>query len=211
MSRGLGDVYKRQLRTLLLSEHFYDIANRGAYIKSPADHMIGLIRNMNVTIPESLPENYQFMESVYWLMGTMGMEIGDPPSVSGWQPWYQQPGYDRIWINTDTITKRAQVQDFIIFDRGDIIKFVTSLKNPSDPNELIRESVLLLHGIEIDKEVSDGLKDTLLSGQQTDAYWTIAWEQYINEPGNDEYRLTVESRLKSMFRSMLQLSEFQLF
>jgi hypothetical protein len=49
-----------------------------------------------------------------------------------------------------------------------------------------------------------------LSGQQSEAYWTYAWDNYINEPENDEYRSTVENRLKAMFQQFLQLSEFQL-
>jgi hypothetical protein len=58
--------------------------------------------------------------------------------------------------------------------------------------------------------VVNALKDTLLSGQQSEAYWTYAWDNYINEPENDEYRSTVENRLKAMFQQFLQLSEFQL-
>ena len=199
------------VRTLLESEHFFDLANRGAYIKSPADHFLGMIRVLGVPIPEGLTENYEFMQTIYWLMANIGFEIGDPPSVSGWQAYYQQPGFDKIWINTDTVTKRAQYQDYVLYGSVDLTEFVATLNNPSDPNELILESALLLHGIDLDESVRNGLKDILLTGQQTDAYWTIAWEQYVNEPGNEEYRQTVVTRLQSMYRSMLQLSEFQLF
>lgn len=199
------------ISTLLSSEHFFDAANRGAYIKSPTDHTLGLLRVSNTPIPTDPSEGYQFLESIYWQMAISGFEIGDPPSVSGWQAYYQQPNYDKIWINTDTITKRAQLQDYLLYSIADIKEFVSTLINPSDPNELIAESAQLLLGIGLDDAASAGLKDILLTGQQTDNYWTSAWNQYINDPGNQEYQVTVETRLQSMFRSMLQLSETQLF
>ena len=144
-------------------------------------------------------------------MATLGMELGDPPNVSGWQAYYQQPSFDRIWITTDTTTKRAEIQDWMIWGWLDIPAFLETLENPGDPNLLIEEIAFLMHGIALDQNVRDGLKSILLTGQQTDGYWTSAWGQYQSDPDNVEYRSTVENRLRLMFRSMLQLSEFQLY
>ena len=54
----LADIFRRggyeikpMLSALLKSEHFYDKINRGCYIKSPADHVIGSLREMNVVFP----------------------------------------------------------------------------------------------------------------------------------------------------------------
>lgn len=198
------------IKTLLLSEHFYDQANVGAYIKSPLDHTLGLLRAFDYTLSEDLEESFDFMNLFYFIMHEAGMGVGDPPSVSGWQAYYQQPSYDKIWINSDTIIKRIQVQDYLIYELLDIPGFVSHFANPADPNELVRESNLLLHGIPLADGVLDDLKSNLLAGQQLDSYWTTAWTLYENNPDDQEYRSTVENRLKALFRQFLQLSEFQL-
>lgn len=202
---------KPVLSALFKSEHFFDPVNRGAYIKSPADHFLGMARVLGTNIPSDPSEKFEYTSTFYWLMADLGMELGDPPSVSGWQAYYQQPSYDKTWINTDTITKRAQYQDFMIYQLTDLPAFAQSLNNPGDPNDLIQECSLLFLGIPLDPEVSAGLKAILLGGQQGDFYWSGAWDDYTDAPTNDTYRAIVDNRLKSMFRSMLQLSEFQLF
>ena len=198
------------LRALFKSEHFYDQLNIGAYIKNPADHLLGIMRTMELSLPEDPTDGLYFYNSVYWSMANKGMEIGDPPSVAGWQAYYQQPSFDKLWINTDTITKRARTQDNLLNVYLHLPAFAATLSNPGDPNELIKESAMLLHGIDLNDDVVAGLKDSLLTGQQEDYYWTTAWLQYIDDPENEEYRVTVSTRLRSMFRSFMQLSEFHL-
>lgn len=218
--RGNGYQIEPILKVLFKSEHFYDAANIGAAIKNPADHILGMWRAMDVERSEDLYTRLATHISLGWSLSEVGMEIGDPPSVSGWQAYYQEPSFDRLWINTDTITKRALRQDSLIHwghwvseelrINADLPKFIASLNNPGDPNLMIQELGLLLHGVDLSQEVIDGMKAILLSGQSTDGYWTTAWDLYINEPENSEYRTTVENRLKSMFSPLLQLSEFQL-
>ena len=106
------------LKALFKSEHFFDTANRGAVIKNPADHLVGMWRSLGVDYSNfSLTNQFLSQVSLLWPMSEVGMEIGDPPSVSGWQAYYQEPSFDRFWINTDTITKRAIRQDGL-FDWG---------------------------------------------------------------------------------------------
>ncbi|HBH23241.1 MAG TPA: hypothetical protein DDY13_07435 [Cytophagales bacterium] len=201
---------KPVLKALLKSAHFYESANLGAYIKSPLDHVLSLLRVFDIAFPADYTAQYQFGENVYWQLAILGQEIGDPPSVAGWQAYHQQPTFDKIWINTDTATKRAQLQDYLVYHLVDLPAFISKLQNPGNVYDLINDCSGLFLGIEINEEVVNALKDTLLSGQQSEAYWTYAWDNYINEPENDEYRSTVENRLKAMFQQFLQLSEFQL-
>ena len=39
------------LAALFKSEHFFDVLNQNCYIKSPADHIIGSLREMNAVFP----------------------------------------------------------------------------------------------------------------------------------------------------------------
>lgn len=211
------------LKALFKSEHFYDSQNFGAVIKNPADHLIGLWRTLEIDLSEF--SDYELLRthlSIIWSMSEVGMELGDPPSVSGWQAYYQEPTFDKFWINTDTVTKRALRQDSLLFPSwghwvseelrvyGDLPRFIETLTNPSDPNVLIDECAQLLLGISLSDEIKNGFKTILLSGQIDDFYWTDAWDLYISDKSNNEYRLVVQTRLTSFFQPFLQLAEFQL-
>lgn len=208
------------LKTLLKSAHFFDAAHSGAIIKSPLDHMIGLWRTMGVTNPYAgdLYKNSKFLSGLLWNMASMGLEIGDPPNVAGWAAYYQVPQLDKSWITTDTITKRAQINDSFLYwglwgdplSKADLISFVKQVSNPADPNILLTESVQLLLGIGISDEVLASLKNILLSGQQNDIYWTTAWIDHTYNPGNEVNRAIVTTRLQQMFQRLLQLGEFTL-
>ena len=197
------------IKTLFKSEHFFDAANYGATIKNPVDQFLGFIRVMDNPRPSNINERLYANLDLLWPMASMGMEIGDPPSVSGWQAYYQAPSFDKLWINTETIIRRIQYQQYLMWE-SDLTVFIGSLANPRDPNEMIRESAMLLMGITLEDEIIDGLKSLLLAGQGTDDYWTIAWDQHVNNPDNSNYQATVQIRLASMFRSMIQYGEFQL-
>ena len=94
--------------------------------------------------------------------------------------------------------------------KADLLAFAETLDDPSDPNLLLSESATLLLGLPPDEMMVKSLKSTLLSGQQSDYYWTQAWANYINNPGNALYQGIVETRLKATFKQMLQLGEQQL-
>ena len=148
----------------------------------------------------------------------MGLEIGDPPNVAGWAAYYQAPQFDKSWITTDTITKRAQINDSFLYwglwgdpiNRADLISFVKQVSNPADPNILLTELAQLLLGIGISDEVLASLKSILLSGQQDDIYWTTAWIDHTYNPGNEVNKAIVLTRLQQMFQRLFQLGEFTL-
>lgn len=213
---------KPVIRALLGSEHFFDAANRGAMIKSPAEYTLGLWRTLDVEGADTSDLNLDYLQyaSMLWNMGNLGMEMGDPPSVSGWPAYYQTPSFDKYWITTDTITHRALVSDSLVYwgywvaeghqYPADLIHFLKQLDQPEDPNEMLREAGNLLLGIPLTEANISHLKTILLSGQQTDDYWTTAWYEMIENPGDTEYRMVVENRLKPTFQHLLQLGEAQL-
>lgn len=210
------------MRKLLASAHFYEKANRGVLIKSPADHLLGIWRTMEVGQRGNSPhEQYRAHRSMLWHMAGQGMEMGDPPNVAGWAAYYQKPQYDKAWITTDTITRRAGGTDALLYwgywvnpeerPTVDIVNFVAGLNDPGDPNALLEEAAQLLLGLELSEEVRDQLKSTLLSGQLQDYYWTDAWYDYLNYslPDGNPYQI-VNTRLQSAFRQILQLGEYHL-
>lgn len=227
--RPLADLFRESdyeikpvMRKLLGSAHFYEQAHRGVMIKSPADHLLGIWRTLEVgQRGNGFHEQYRVHQSMLWHMANQGMEMGDPPNVAGWAAYYQTPQYDRAWITTDTITRRAGGTDSLLYwgfwispeirIKVNIVRFVAGLNKPSDPNALLDEAAQLLLGIALSEEVRDRLKSALLSGQLQDYYWTDAWYDYQSYPlpeGNP-YQI-VHTRLQSAFRQMLQLGEYHL-
>lgn len=210
------------LQALFRSEHFFDAQNYGAQIKSPLDHVLGLWRTLEVPSPD--PGNPVLDDGIHrsmiWNMASKGLEIADPPSVSGWPAYYQTPQFDKAWITTDTISRRAITSDSLVYwgfwinqdiqIPADLVAFVEGLNEPGNPSQLVSDLCELFLGLALEDNEIDELKTVLLSGQREDFYWTNAWNDYINNPGNGEFKLVVENRLKSFFQRLFQRGEFQL-
>jgi hypothetical protein len=145
--------------------------------------------------------------------------IGDPPNVAGWPAYYQVPQFYELWVNTDTLPKRNQFSDLMIgngYSRNgkkiviDAVEFTKKLSNPGDPNELINELFEILFQIPISQQAKDQLKkDFLLTGQDSDYYWTNAWNIYLASPVTANYNV-VNTRLRGLFKYCMNLAEYQL-
>lgn len=206
---------------LFKSQHFFDTLSLGCVIKNPLDYTVGVCREFNVPIPGSaqLASQYKHWGLIYSYASLMNMNIGDPPVVSGWPAYYQQPMYHEIWIDSDTIAKRVSFAD-ALFSSGltgggatllaDPLPFVSALPDPNDPNALINDSVKYLYGIDIGPNSFADLKSFLLSGQSQDYYWTDAWVAYTQDPGDPTNLNIVQTRLKALYKSMLQQAEYHL-
>ncbi len=208
------------LSALLKSEHFFDSANHGAYIKNPADNLIGMLRNLEVPtkgLHDGTPAE-KILRNVYlnFNMGDRGMEIGDPPSVAGWQAYYQEPTYDKIWLSADTLLSRIRTQDYFIwgnniygidFPEFSLIDFVEGLDTPDDPSALVEEATDLLLGVALAADKKEGLVNIL---DPIGTQWGLEWNDYVADPDNEMKKSVVESRLRSLFQAMLQFGEFQL-
>lgn len=224
---------KPVLDRLLKSEHFYDMANRGVYIKSPYDLVIGALRAFNITANVSDATNYEAQYRVWgWFNDSaclpMEQQMGSIPNVSGWNGYYQTPGFHEYWINTNTIQKRFTFlqQIFSGFNltyntvtplttniKVDVIAFVQQFANATiqDPNLLVSECIKYLLPIDLSSDQRDAIKkSTLLYQQITDAYWTTAWNNYTGAPTNASFKSIVTDRLKNLLYTIVQLAEFQL-
>lgn len=208
------------LKVLFSSAHFYHPEIMGALIKSPFDFILGLWRNFDMPTAESAMAEKNFYSAILWDMSGMGMEAGEPPNVAGWTPYYQAPQYDKIWINTDTILKRAIGSDSMIFwgywisnsvnIEADLLAYVKGFTVPEDPNMLVKEFALINLGLELTQSQIDLAKKILLNGQDQDYYWTGAWLTYMASPNDQESATIVTNRLKPAFQLLLQMGEAQL-
>jgi len=216
-----GFEIKPVLSQLLKSEHFFDSLNQGCMIKSPVDHIVGFLRQWNVAFPASsnIPSQYGMWNDARAFCQIQGMDIGDPPSVAGWPAWYQVPSYYQLWINSDTFPKRNQFQDLLISTGytsrsgkiiADVYTFAQQFPNPENADKLLDDSIKLLLAIPPDATMRALLKANLLPGGIPDFNWTDEWNQYKNNPGNTLFKNIVYTKLIMLYKSIMNLAEYQL-
>lgn len=214
---------KPVLEALLKSEHFFDVLNQGCMIKSPVDVLVGMCREFSVVFP-SATTDYNGAYDMWQLMNQFGylyqQYIGDPPNVAGWPAYYQQPQFYELWINSDTLPKRNQVTDQMLFNgftrngkniRIDPTIFAKVLPNPGDPNALISDSITYLFRLPLTQTSKDQLKkDIILGGQTNDTYWTNAWNAWLANPNDMTNANIVKTKLRDLYQYLMKLAEYQL-
>lgn len=206
------------------------MANKGCYIKSPFDIVMGTLRTFNVNTNVSDPTNYDAQYKVWgiineYLLDPMGQVMGKVPNVAGWQAFYQTPSFHEYWINSTSTQKRFQFLQYIFdgFDltnnglttriEVDCVAWIQQFSSAicQDPNLLIAECIKYLLPIDLSSMQKDTIKvQTLLSNQTNNTYWTTAWLTYLSNPSDPTYDFIIRSRLKAMFITITQLAEYQL-
>jgi len=209
------------LQCLFKSEHFYDPNNAGCYIKSPLDFIVGIYRTFNLQISSGLDAGttYALWDYLQVYGINLGLDLGDPPNVAGWMPFYQSPAFYEIWINSNTYPLRQAFTNMMLssgFNAGtettltiDVLEFTQQYANASDPDMLINYLVSLLLGISISATEQTNLKTILLSGQIANSYWTAAWNNFVTDPSTENTSV-VYNRLSALYTALLSLPEFQL-
>lgn len=212
---------KPVLTALFKSEHFYDVLNQGCVIKTPADIVIGSMREYDVKMPvlTDWDTNYGHWNTLHANMINQGLNLHDPPNVAGLPAYYQEPSFHELWITPDTLPKRNQFTDVMTgtgYGRNgfrmqfDFVAYAKTLSNPGNPNDLIEEVLKNIYRLEVSPQVKQQMKvQMLLTNQQYDYYWTNAWMAYIASPTNANLTI-VNTRLKSLFQYLMNLSEYQL-
>ncbi len=218
------------LDQLFKSQHFYDMANRGVYIKSPYDLVIGSLRTFNLSYTVSDPTNYDAQYKVWNYFNSsvlIGLEqsIGAVPNVSGYPAFYQNPSFHEYWINSSTTQKRFDFLNKIFTGYNltynglttrievDLIAFIQQF-DPAiclDPDLLVNECIQYLLAIDLSVDQKNEIKvQSLLSNQITNNYWTSAWSLYLSDTSNTTNKNSVKTRLKSLLVTLTQLAEYQL-
>ena len=87
------------LRELLLSDAFWDRANRNALVKSPVELVVGSVRELGGEVRD--------MKPLVAKCAQLGQNLLVPPNVKGW------PGYTE-WINATTLLERKRFADQLV-------------------------------------------------------------------------------------------------
>ncbi|RFM27387.1 DUF1800 domain-containing protein [Deminuibacter soli] len=211
------------LLALFSSEHFFDKANRGGIIKSPADFTIGLLRECRVPIPTDLAGRYNVLYNLQSACALQQQQLGQPPNVAGWPAYYQAPEYDKLWINSVTLPARNQFVEKIVstgikennfVTKIDVLKLTQTLSDPGDPNSLIAELAQYFFINGLPAEQQDYVKSKILLGNlqsgTADHYWTQAWERLQQQPSDTANTKDVQSKLEELYKYLLRMPNYHL-
>ena len=173
---------KPVLSTLFKSAHFFDNLNIGAQIKTPAEYVVGLARQI------AEPSN------MVGAMNEMEMVLFDPPNVSGW------PGY-REWITTNTYPIRAETASSAINSMSDqeAVGFVQQFPEYDDVHKLMTNLAALL----LPRPMSDGRR-AALEGKLLQGAPDYEWENIVIDPG------TAGLRIRELLSTIVSLPDFNL-
>jgi uncharacterized protein (DUF1800 family) len=197
---------KPVLAALLKSEHFFDVRNQACYIKTPFDIVVGTLREFNVSYPAYT--NYTTGYPVFWKLyekaAEMQMRLFQPPDVAGWPSYYQEPMHYELWVNSNSLPRRANFTDALVADNVlDLKAFAAYASNPADPDVLINDITALLLRYPLSNNSKNYIKTKfLLSNTTNNAIWTNAW--------NSNNVAVIDPALKDMFQFIMNLPEFHL-
>jgi uncharacterized protein (DUF1800 family) len=197
---------KPVLSALFKSEHFFDPLNQACYIKSPYDIIVGTLREFNVSFPAytNYATGYPLFYSIYNKAGEMQQLLFQPPDVAGWPAYFQDPMNYELWVNSNSLPKRADYTDALVSDSViDVRAFANYSSNPSNPNQLINDVTALLLRYPLSANSKTYTKNKFLLNNTTDdTVWTNAW--------NSNNNAVINSSLNELFKFIMNLPEFHL-
>jgi uncharacterized protein (DUF1800 family) len=213
---------KPLLMELFLHPYFSHPDFEGCQIKSPLELIASVQADFMIDLPWDKPvELYRIMGQLRKKCAEMGLDLGEPPSVKGWDAYTQAPEFDILWYTSDAAVIRAKFLESL-FDPWtfqldppytfsiDVLEFTKKVPAAEDPNSLLSEVVDRLFPLPWTKDRLDKVKvDILLSGQAEDRYWTNAWKRYLEDP-NERNTAVVKERLTALYKYLVSLEEYQL-
>lgn len=206
------------VRTLLSSEHFFDILSVGPMIKNPLDYCLSIVKQLDMALPDDPATQYDVARRLYGLSSAMEMNYHQVPQVSGWKAYFQRPQFYRFWINASTLQLRSglanlvsagpiMINDFpFVYDP---LAFVAKLEQPMDPNAVVEEFSRLLHPQPLTDLQKTALKDVLIPGLP-DFEWTLEYGEYLADPDNQVLANAITIKLRQLTRALISLAEFHL-
>jgi uncharacterized protein (DUF1800 family) len=116
--RREGNNFKPLLRTMFLSESFYDPSIIRHQVKSPVQWLVGSVRQLECELPPPLASSS--------LLRSLGQDLFAPPNVKGWDGGL-------AWITTNTLL--ARYNESAALAQGDL-SVVASMADARNPNQV---------------------------------------------------------------------------
>ena len=194
------------LLALLKSEHFFDPGNQACYIKAPFDFLAGTLRELQVSFPDYTDylNGYPLFYNIYQAGITMQQELFQPPDVSGYAAYVQDPMNYELWVNSNSLPARANFTNGLILGSlVDTLSLARTSSNPADPDQLVSDVTGMLLRYPLSESSRVYLKNSFLLNQASDnSIWTNAW--------NTSNSAVIVPALNDLFRFVMNLPEYHL-
>lgn len=215
---------------LLSSQHFYDVTNIGAMIKSPLEFTVGRYRFFNFNVPtidsgnlvNTIKNHKSYAQYLYDRMNEMQMPILDQPTVFGYDAYYQT-GYSRNWINTSQVGLRNSFTDKLLTGYNVVssnIPLVTikintlalpdQAANPYDCYSVFDFIIKNMFATSFTATQRTFLVETIMMIQQPVANWTTQWTAYKQSNPSTNTINTVKSKLDALIKYLLRMAEYHI-
>lgn len=234
------------LKVLLSSEYFFAEEFYNAMICSPPDFTFKVMKGLSILegdlvrwnentyvsyFEEDLDQfnqkfitpdtrSYFFFRHMGWRTNQLGMEIHNPPNVSGWPAFYQDPIYDLYWINSVTIKSRKEFTESMtrwgmwledgIHLRFNLESFINSFNNPYELDSIISQLADRFLGAEIPEEALLRIRKSVLGEELNENYWTQAVEDFLSRKDRNSYS-TLYWRIEQFMFQLFELYEAHLY
>lgn len=212
---------KEPLKKLLKSEHFFDIAHRGALITSGTECFVKFIKSLRTELPDPAnTENYwNLMRQLYKHESPdFNHALLEQPSVAGHDAYHQEPLLRRLFYTTFTAQKRFDFVDqklwyFKFYNGGPgsraYLKFVSFFEDiattaPQDPTYVVTDFANYLFPRELHTDQITELKD-ILTDSGPDYQWSNRYYDYLSgNPG------AIKNKISDLLKLMCKMPEFHL-
>lgn len=216
---------KPALEALLGSEHFFEAQSMGPLIKNPLDFVLSALKMFSVQLPADVPTRYSLLYDLFFSdrnrYGLSGMQMlyFGIPEVAGWKAFYQEPAYNRFWINAATLNARTEFLRTVASGKDaagnpspyalDVLQVAAQMPNALQPGALIAGLSDLMYPQHLDPEQLDALRAILLPGLP-DFEWSVEYGDFLANPHDQALRDAVETKLRRLMEAMLSMPEFYL-
>ncbi len=171
------------MAALLKSEHFFDNANIGSQIKTPAEFAVGLARQLGA--------NRDLVDD----MSRLAQAPFEPPNVSGW------PGH-HDWITTTTYPLRSDISSQAVSSASDeaLVEFIKSFPDHTNVAALVTNAAAILLPRPLSSGRKASLQAKLLAGAPD-----YEWGEILSESPS-----TAARNMRDMLGTVVELPDFQL-
>jgi len=181
------------MRTIFLSEWFYDTRNQRVKIKSPTEFLAGMIRQLDLTINNKI--------ALFGIQRNLGQTLFNPPNVAGWAG-------GKSWIDNATLMLRLNLPQVIFTAANLNTKAKDDLEGKGGQKFLKRLEVATnlqpFRAILTFKDkltVMTELSDYLLAKQITE--YTSDLERFTDKKSEEAF-------VKTLIMRLMMLPEYQL-
>lgn len=207
---------KPGIKALISSEHFYEDCIVGSIIKNPIDFMTNPLNQFNPILPTNDVDKFKAYFGLHQLTVLQQMGLFNAPSVAGWQVYYQEPLYYRLWLNATSLPARKNFTDALVSNvlkvrnfsiNFNAIETIGKFPNPNNPDVVLEELNLIMYCKPLASNQLTVLKTILDTGNAGN--WQKIYNLYSTNP-TDSNKTVIVSRLQNLLIYMMRMPEYHL-